>query len=152
MNEEIHTPTRIEIPTEDDLGVDRQKIPHPGPWQDGVRAKSKKTGEVVWVRRVDTDTRQFRIVGEPRTKWHSFEDFDPIVEKSPADIAREKATAELAEELAKLTPEQAAMVQVLADDADPVKGLAKLRALKGIGALTPVTSSAAPEKPKGGKP
>ena len=122
----------VMIPSDDDAGIDRPKLPAPGPWQDGVMVREKTTGRTGQCRRVDMGTRQFRLVGEPRTMWQSCDHWDPLVEPSAEEQANAKAKADLAELLASLPADKQALVEVFADDGNPMKALARVRALLSL--------------------
>lgn len=141
-NHLTHTPIQVVVPTEDDVHVERPRAPTPSLWQEGVqvthRADRSKHGVV---RRVDYVTRQFRLVGAVRTSWESFDEWDVLVEKSQAEKEKDVARDKLRAELDALDADDLAAVEVLCDDADPTKALAKLNAMRKLGILS--------SKPKG---
>lgn len=152
-NHLTHTPIGVVIPTEDDVLAERQRLPVPSLWQEGVQVTHKADatrGGVV--RRVDHVTNQFRLVGQPRTHWESFENWLPLVEKSAEEKARDEARDKLAAEMALLGADDLAAVEVLCDDPDPGKALVKLNAMRKLGiiggAAAPVVN---PEPKKAGK-
>lgn len=136
INHTTHQPIKVTIPTEDDLLVERGRLPTPSIWQIGVQVTHKadpsRTGTV---RAVEYGTRQFRIVGSARTQWDSFDEWNVLVEKTPAERAKDEARELLAIELDALDADDLAAVQVLCDDDDPAKALAKLAAMRKMGIL-----------------
>jgi len=131
-----HQPIKVSIPTEDDLHVERPRMPVPSIWQVGVQVTNKadpnRTGTV---RAVDHSTRQFRLVGSARTMWDVFDEWNVLVEKTPAEKAKDEARELLAIELESLDADDLAAVQILCDDEDPAKALAKLGAMRKMGIL-----------------
>lgn len=135
-NHTTHTPIQVVVPTEDDVLLERPKMPTPSLWQDGVQVTHKADRERKGVvRRVDWVTRQFRLVGAPRTAWESFDQWDVLVEKSAAEMAKDAARAALAAELETLDADDLAAVEVLCDDPDPAKALTKLNAMRKLGII-----------------
>ncbi len=131
-----HTPIQVHVPTEDDVHMERQRLPTPSLWQDGVQVTHKQDRERKGVvRRVEYATRQFRLVGQPRTSWESFDQWDVLVEKSAAEKAKDAAREQLEQELAALDADDLASVEVLCDDPDPSKGLAKFNAMRKLGII-----------------
>lgn len=131
-----HTPINVIVPKEDDVGAERERLPTPSLWQDGVMVTHKQDRERKGhVRRVDHMTRQFRLVGQPRTSWESFDNWDVLVEKSEAEKQKDAAREKLQAELAALDADDLASVEVLCDDPDPAKALAKLGAMRKLGII-----------------
>lgn len=131
-----HTPIKVVVPTEDDVVFERPRAHTPSLWQDGVQVTHRKDRERTGVvRRVDHLTRQARLVGQPRTSWESFDDWDVLVEKSAEEKAKDAARERLALEMESLSQDDLAAVEVLCDDPDPEKGLAKLNAMRKLGII-----------------
>lgn len=131
-----HTPIKVVIPTEDDLVLERERLETPSIWQEGVQVTHKQDPDRKGVvRRVEYTTRQFRLVGQPRTSWESFDNWNVLVEKTAAEKAKDAARIELEEELAALDADDLAAVQVLCDDDDATKALAKFNAMKRLGII-----------------
>lgn len=129
-----HTPIQVTVPTEDDVLLERPRLPTPSLWQDGVRVTHRMDRDRKGiVRRVDWVTNQFRLVGAPRTAWESCEHWDVLVEKSESERAKDAARDALAAEMEALDVDDLAAVEVLCDDPDPVKALAKLSAMRKLG-------------------
>lgn len=141
-----HQPIKVMVPTEDDVLVQRERLPTPSLWQVGVevthRADASRKGHV---RVVDYNTNQFRMVGAARTMWESFEHWIVTVEKTPEERAKDEAREMFLLELAELDPDQLLAVEALCDDADPAKALAKFNGLKKLGVI------GGKPAPKGGK-
>ena len=131
-----HQPIKVSIPTDDDVHFERERLRTPSLWQSGVqvthRADEKRTGTV---RVVDYITNQFRLVGQGRTQWESFENWIVLVEKTPEEKAKDDARELLMLELDGLDPEQLLAVEPLIDDPDPAKALAKLNGLRKLGVI-----------------
>lgn len=135
-NHLTHTPIKVVIPTEDDVHTERPRLPTPHLFQDGVQVTHKQdVARAGVVRRVDYATRQFRLVGHPRTAWESFDEWNVLVEKSEAEKAKDAAREALQAELAALDPEDLAAVEVFCDDADPSKAMAKFEAMRKLGII-----------------
>lgn len=131
-----HVPIQVVVPTEDDVLLERPRAHTPSLWQQGVQVTNKEDQDRKGVvRAVDYVTRQFRLVGEPRTHWESFDNWVVLVEKSPEEKARDAARAELEAELASLDADDLAAVSVLCDDPDAAKALAKFNAMKRLGII-----------------
>lgn len=131
-----HQPIKVLIPTEDDVLVQRERLPTPSLWQVGVQVTHKadqtRTGTV---RVVDYVTNQFRLVGSSRTMWESFEHWNVLVEKTPEEKAKDEARELFLLELESLDPDQLLAVEALCDDPDPAKALAKFNGLKKLGVI-----------------
>lgn len=131
-----HQPIKVIIPTEDDVLVQRERLPTPSLWQPGVevthRADVTRKGHV---RVVDYMTNQFRLVGQARTMWESFDNWIVTVEKTPEEKAKDEARELFVMELEMLDPDQLAAVEALCDDPDPAKALAKFNGLKKLGVI-----------------
>lgn len=131
-----HQPIRVSIPTDDDVHFERERLRTPSLWQPGVqvthRADEKRTGTV---RVVDHMTNQFRLVGQGRTQWESFEHWIVLVEKTPEEKAKDEAREMFLLELEALDPDQLLAVEALCDDPDPAKALAKFNGLKKLGVI-----------------
>jgi hypothetical protein len=132
-----HTPVKVVVPTEEDvIGIERDRLPTPSLWQEGVQVSHRHDASRKGiVRRVEYVTRQFRLVGAARTMWESFDNWIVLVEKSAAEKAKDEAREVLASELALLDADDLAAVEVLCDDPDPTKGLAKLNAMRKLGII-----------------
>ena len=131
-----HQPIKVLVSDEDDVLLERPRMPTPSLWQDGVQVTHKQDRDRKGVvRRVDWVTNQFRLVGQPRTAWESFDQWDVLVEKSEAEKAKDVARAALAAELEQMDAGDLAAVEVLCDDPDPAKGLAKLAAMRKLGII-----------------
>ncbi len=131
-----HVPIQVVIPTEDDIMLERPRAPTPSLWQEGVQVTNKADPERKGTERhVEYVTRQFRLVGQPRTHWESFENWNVLVEKSPEEKAKDAARVELETELASLDADDLAAVSVLCDDPDAEKALAKFNAMKRLGII-----------------
>lgn len=132
---ETHQPIQVTIPTEDDVRAERGPMPVPSLWQVGVKATHKATRREVVVRVVDHKTNQFRAVGDDRTTWQACADWDVLVEPTPQERKKDEARLTLQAEIAELDGEVLPLVEVLCDDPDPEKALAKLRAMRRAGML-----------------
>lgn len=140
-NHVTHVPVRVDLPNDDTFELEREPLPTPSLFQPGVKVVNKKSGLENIIRHVEYKTNQFRPVfdrlGKPagRTVWESFEEWSPVVEPSPAEKERLAAASKLEEELAKLSADDLAAVQVLVDDEDATKALAKLEAMRRLGVI-----------------
>lgn len=131
-----HTPIQVAVSLEDDVLLERERMPTPSLWQEGVQVTHRVDQERKGVvRRVDWVTRQFRLVGQPRTSWESFENWVVLVEKSAAEKAKDAARLALQAELEALDADDLAAVEVLCDDPDPSKALVKLNAMRKLGII-----------------
>ncbi len=148
-----HVPLTTDLPKEGtDLAVGRPDLPTPSLWQHSVQCTHKITKKVAVVARVDWGTNMFRAfypdegdadptTGKPkgrfseRTEWEQCHDWDVSVTFSPRELERQKALSMLEDEMTKLDPAESAAVMVLVDGDDPVKGLAKLEALRRLGVI-----------------
>lgn len=131
-----HQPIKVLVPTEDDIILERPRMPTPSLWQEGVQVTHKADpARVGTVRRVEYVTRQFRLVGDPRTTWQSFDEWNVLVEKTPEEKAKDAARDALAAELESLDADDLAAVQAFCDDDDPSKALAKLNAMRKLGVI-----------------
>ncbi len=153
-----HVPITAELPKEsNELAVGRPDLPTPSLWQLSVQASHKVTKRVAVVARVDWGTNMFRafypdegevINGKPvgrfseRTEWEHCKDWDVSVTFSPKELERQKALVMLEDEMMKLDPSESAAVMVLVDGDDPVRGLAKLEALRRLGVIKMSTAAA----------
>lgn len=140
---ETHQPIQVTIPTEDDTRTERGPMPTPSLWQVGVKATHKATRREVVVRVIDHKTNQFRAVGDDRTTWQACAEWDVLVELTPQERKKDEARLVLQDEIASLDAEVLPLVEVLCDDADPEKALAKLRAMRRAGMLGAPPSPAA---------
>ncbi len=156
---DTHVPMKTELPKEGtDLAVGRPDAPTPSLWQEAVQVTHKVTKKVAVVARVDRATNIFRAfypnegdldpdTGNPkgrfseRTEWEACKDWDVSVTFSPRELERQKARTMLEDEMAKLDVSEAAAVMVLVDGDDPVKGLAKLEALRRLGVVKGSTAA-----------
>lgn len=144
-NHVTHTPVHVTVPTEDDVLVERARLPTPSLWQDGVQVTHKQDRERKGVvRRVDHVTRQFRLVGATRTQWESFDQWDVLVEKSQAEKDKDAALDALQAELATLAPDDLAAFDAFCDGDDPAKVLIKLNAMRKIGFIGKKVGEPAP--------
>lgn len=149
---ETHVPVTTTLPEEsNDLAVGRPDLPTPSLWQHSVQVSHKVTKKLAVVARVDWATNMFRAFypdegergpdGIPvgrfseRTEWEHCHNWDVSVTFSPRELERQKARTMLEDEMAKLDVGEAAAVMVLVDGDDPVKGLAKLEALRRLGVI-----------------
>lgn len=141
-----HQPIKVLVSNEDDVIVERPRLHTPSLWQEGVqvthREDATRTGTV---RRVDWVTRQFRLVGQGRTIWESFENWIVLVEKTPEEKAKDEARDLLRMEIEALDPDDLQMADAFLDAADPAKALTQLAAFRKKGLI----GKAAPAK--GGK-
>ncbi len=169
---DTHVPQKAELPKESaDLAVGRPDAPTPSLWQEAVQVTHKITKKVAVVARVDRPCNIFRAfypnegeldpnTGNPvgrfseRTEWEACKDWDVSVTFSPRELERQKARTMLEDEMAKLDPSESAAVMVLVDGDDPVKGLAKLEALRRLGVVkgsTEAVKAVMAETKKAGK-
>lgn len=158
-NLQTHVPVMMEnMPAESaELAVGRPDLPTPSLWQRGVKVKRRIDDKEAVILRVDWDTNQFRAFyldeGDidpetrrpagrmsERTEWEQCSEWYPEVTLSPAEKERQRARDELALAIQQLDATELAAVEVLCDDPDPAKGLAKLIALRRLGVI-----KAAPE-------
>lgn len=139
-----HIPvTNPDVPSEE-AGIlhDREDIPPPSAWARTAVVTNRRTKVRAVVHRVDYMTRQLRLwypdrkhlpqedQFDKRTDWQSFDDWEPEITFSPEEIERQQAKKLFEEELQAFDAEGLSLVTVFCDDADPVKALAKIRALK----------------------
>jgi hypothetical protein len=153
-----------------ELAEGRPDFPTPSLWQERVQVVHKRTNRRAVVVRIDRGTNQFRAFypdegevgadGKPvgvystRTDWQNFADWDVQVTFSPKELERQAALAKLENELDainKVDPEAFAWIQVLIDDGDPKKALAKLEAMRRGGFIKEAAHAALSETKKGGK-
>lgn len=138
-----HIPVTADVPQEE-VGEmrDRPDIPPPSAWARTAVVTHRRTKQRAVIHRVDFVTRQLRLwypdkkdlplsdQFDSRTQWQSFEDWEPEIMFSPEEIERQQAKALFEAELEAFDAEGLSLVTVFCDDPDPVKALAKLRALK----------------------
>jgi hypothetical protein len=128
-NAQTHVPVRVEIPIDDVATTERAVIPPPSLWQEGVKVRHKTSGRENIVRAVDHMTCMFRPVYDeqgspaPRTHHEQMSQWDVVVELSPLEKERDLARQKLES------------FQVLVDDPDPAKAMAKLEAMRRMGIL-----------------
>ncbi len=152
-NISTHVPLTANLPKEsNDLSVGRPDLPTPSLWQEAVQCTHKVTKKVAVVARVDWGTNMFRAFypdeGEidpttskpkgrfsERTEWEQCNAWDVAVTFSPRELERQKALTLLEDEMGRLDPTESAAVMVLVDGDDPVRGLAKLEALRRLGVI-----------------
>lgn len=148
-NHATHVPVKVALPADDDLSVERPRLPTPHLFQEGVVVKSRDGKREGIVRCVDHLTNQFRLVekmpdgsmkNHPRVSWESFANWIPEVRLSAEEQERRAAREKLLVELATLDKDSLAAVEVFADDADPAKALAKIEALRRLGVIKAPTS------------
>jgi hypothetical protein len=140
---DTHVPIKVtDLPNEPaELAVGRPDLPTPSLWQNSVQVTHKATGRKAIVVRVDWGTNMFRAFYpeqqrfSERTEWEHCRDWDVDVTYSPRELERQAARNKLEAEIAKLDPSSFAAVQVLCDDDDPAKALAKLEALRQLGVV-----------------
>jgi len=130
-----HRPVMAQLPADEEVVHERAPIPPPTLWRPGVKVTHKATQREGVVRVVDLYTLQFRLVGESRTTWQAMKDWDVLVEPTEEERERQSAGDQLREELSKLDAEQLALVEVLVDDPDPRRALAKLHAMRKMGVV-----------------
>jgi hypothetical protein len=141
-NHVTHVPVKVEIPGDDDFAAERAVFPTPSLWQAGVKVRHRRdANREAIVRHVDYKTNQFRPVGGSRTTWENCMEWDPLVEPSPQEKERVAALEKLQAEMASLGPDDLAAVQVLVDDPDPSKALAKLEAMRRLGIIGKAAAS-----------
>lgn len=175
---ETHVPLQVHIPEEPrELAVGRPDIPPPSLWKGSVKVRTAHThrwgaGKEAVVVRVDHSTNMFRAfypdegpiddtTGKPvgrfaeRTEWEHCRDWTVEVTFSPKELERQAARMKLESEIALLDKTSLAAVSILCDDADPVKALAKLEALRQLGIVKASSEAAqvviAETTKKGGK-
>ncbi len=157
-NISTHVPLVANLPKEGtDLAVGRPDLPTPSLWQEAVQVSHKVTKKVAVVARIDWGTNMFRaffpdegeiVNGKPagrfseRTEWEQCHNWDVAVTFSPRELERQAALSLLSDEMSKLDPAESAAVMVLVDGDDPVKGLAKLEALRRLGVVKMSASAA----------
>lgn len=138
-----HIPVTADVPEEPvgDL-EDRPDIPVPSAYARGAVVRHRIEGTKAVIHRVDHITRQLRLYYpdrpegkryEPRTTWHSFESWEPEITLSPEEVERQNALKLFEEELTDFDAAGLELVKVFCDDPDPIKALAKVRALKKSG-------------------
>lgn len=138
-----HVPVTVAVPSEDaESSHDRPDIPPPSAYARTAVVTHRRTKQRAVVHRVDLITRQLRLwypdrahmpskdQFDGRTAWQSFDDWDPEIMFSPEEIERQEAKKLFALELEAFDADGLALVTVFCDDADPVKALGKIRALK----------------------
>lgn len=132
-----------EFETDEDAHMhDRPDIPPPSAYARAAVVTNRRTKVRAVVHRVDLITRQLRLwypdrkdlplrdQFDTRTGWQSFDDWEPEITFSAEEIERQEAKRLFAEELLAFDADGLSLVTVFCDDADPVKALAKIRALK----------------------
>lgn len=141
-NHETHIPVRVEVPSEADYtGAMRPDIPVPTLWQRGVKVIRKIDGREAVIRTIDLSMNMFRAhwldTGEDDSKstWQHCREFNVAVTLSPAEEERVAARRVLEAEISQLDATELAAVEVLVDDPDAAKALAKLRALRMLGVI-----------------
>lgn len=168
---DTHVPLKVHVPKEDvgATGGGRPDLPAPSIWQRSVKVKRKVDGKEAVVHVVDLPTMMFRAwypdegevdpeSGKPkgrfseRTEWEHCRNWDVEVTFSPKELERQAARRKLEDEMATLDPKELALVDVLCDDTDPTKALAKLEALRraGIVSARPELAQAALEELRAG--
>jgi hypothetical protein len=138
-----HIPVLVDVPQEEVRDMqDRPDIPPPSAYARTAVVTHRKTKQRAVIHRVDLVTRQLRLwypdrahlphaeQFDTRTGWQSFDDWEPEIQFSPEEIKRQEAAALFQQELEAFDSEGLELVTVFCDDPDPVKALAKLRALK----------------------
>lgn len=161
-----HIPVTVDNMPAEEVGEahEREDIPVPIPWAKTAVVRHRKTKQMAVVHRVDHITRQLRLwypdrehlpvkdQFDRRTEWHTFDDWEPEIMLSTEEIERQKAKELFAQELEAFDATGLEFVMVFCDDPDPVKALAKLRALKKQN-LVRTKDAVMPEEPakKGGK-
>lgn len=155
-----HIPVTVDdIPNEEAAEMhDRPDIPPPSAWARTAVVTHRRTKVRAVVHRVDFVTRQLRLwypdrkhlpqaeQFDSRTGWQSFEDWEPEITFSPEEIERQKAKELFEQELLAFDAEGLSLVTVFCDDPDPVKALAKIRALKKTNIVRQKDEAAAPTK------
>lgn len=159
-NQSTHVPVMVVVPaeTENWTGDGRPYLPPPTLWKVGAEVVNKRTGRRAAIRVVDHMTMQFRAYypdtgeNDGRTMWQHCHEWNVSVTLSPEEETRLAAKRQLDEEVAKLDIDELAAVEVLVDDPNPTKALAKLEALKRMGIIkgAPAAHAASLDK-KGGK-
>ncbi|MGL4444248.1 MAG: hypothetical protein ACRCU1_11520 [Alsobacter sp.] len=139
-----HVPVTVdEIPEEASADMtSRPDIPPPSAYARTAVVEHRRTRKRAVVHRVDFVTRQMRLwypdrsdlprekQFDARTEWQSFDEWDPIITFSPDEVERQNAVKLFEDELLAFDAQGLALVKVFCDDDDPVKSLAKVRALK----------------------
>lgn len=138
-----HIPVTADVPKEDSAEMhDRPDIPPPSAYARTAVVTHRRTKQRAVIHRVDFVTRQLRLwypdrshlpqaeQFDTRTGWQPFDEWEPEIMFSPEEIERQHAKALFEQELAAFDAEGLSLVTVFCDDPDPVKALAKLRALK----------------------
>jgi hypothetical protein len=149
-----------DVPDEpDDAAHDRPDIPPASPFAKGALVTHMRTKQKAVVHRVDFVTRQMRLwyperkhlpikeQFDGRTEWQSFDEWIPEIEFSPEEIERQQAKKLFAQELEAFDADGLQLVTVFCDDPDPVKALAKIRAMKRTG-IVKLAAGAAPVEPE----
>lgn len=147
-----------DLPTEEAVELhDRPDIPPPSAYARAAVVTHRRTRERAVIHRVDFITRQIRLwypdrahlpqrdQFDSRTGWQSFDEWEPEITYSVAEVERQQAKALFDRELEAFDDEGLSLVTVFCDDADPVKALGKLRALKRSNIVRVKTES--PEEP-----
>jgi len=149
MTQEAFDPNRhipvisADLPKEEAVDLhDRPDIPPPSAYARAAVVTHRRTKERAVIHRVDFITRQIRLwypnrahlpqrdQFDTRTGWQSFDEWEPEITFSADEIERQQAKALFAKEIEAFDAEGLSLVTVFCDDADPVKALGKLRALK----------------------
>lgn len=71
--------------------------------------------------------------------WQSMADWIPQTTLSEAEVLLQETRAKLHQELASLDKGELAAVEVLADDPDPARALAKIEAMRRLGIIKTTT-------------
>jgi hypothetical protein len=144
---DTHVPVECHIPGEAEWdGGGRPPLEVPSLWRKGVKVVHKLSGREAAIHVIDLSTRMFRAyyldtkTHDSRVEWQHCRDWNVQVTLSPAEEKRVAARRVLEDEIAKLDPKELAAVEVLVDEPDATKALAKLHALRALGVI-----KAAPE-------
>jgi hypothetical protein len=150
-----------EAPDEpDDAAHDRPDIPCASAFAKGAIVTNMRTKQKAVVHRVDLVTRQMRLwypdrkdlpikqQFDGRTEWRSFDEWIPEIKLSPEEVERQEAKRLFEKELEAFDADGLQLVTVFCDDPDPVKALAKIRAMKKTGIVKLAANAAPVEEPE----
>lgn len=157
-----HVPVTADAPEEaTEASHDRADIPPPSAYARSAVVRHIRTGQKAVVHRVDLVTRQLRLWYPDRSElpleqqfdsrlgWQTFDHWVPEITFSPEEVARQEAKKQFALELEAFDADGLQLVTVFCDDADPVKALGKLQALKRVGMVkTAAERGTSPAKPE----
>lgn len=141
-NTQTHIAEVATIPIADgEWSEGRPPMEAPTLWKSGVKVVHKLTGREAVIFRMDLGTMQFRGYYpdenrlDARTEWQHARDWNVKVTLHPDDLKRRAAAEVLEKAISSLDPKEVGWATVLLDGDDPIKGLAKLNAMRESGII-----------------